>query len=47
VGASRPRVSLALKKLQKAGIFVREGGQIRIREKALRGYLERKYESLI
>jgi len=47
VGASRPRVSLALKKLQKAGIFVREGAQIRIREKALRGYLERKYESLI
>jgi CRP-like cAMP-binding protein len=47
VGASRPRVSLALKKLQKAGIFVREGGQIRVREKTLRGYLERKYGSLI
>jgi CRP-like cAMP-binding protein len=46
-GASRPRVSLALKKLQKAGMFVRENGQMRVQEKALRGYLERKYGSSI
>lgn len=47
VGASRPRVSLALKGLEHAGLFVREGKQIRVQEKPLRAYLERKYESLL
>jgi len=47
VGASRPRVSLALKRLENAGLFVREGKQIRVQEKPLRAYLERKYESLL
>src|SRR5262249_26694382 len=47
VGASRPRVSLALKRLENEGLFVREGGQIRVREKPLRGYLEGKYEFLL
>ena len=47
VGASRPRVSLALKRLENQGLFSREGGQIRVREKSLRGYLERKCESLL
>lgn len=47
VGASRPRVSLALKRLEQAGLFVREGKQIRVQEKSLRAYLERKYESLL
>ena len=47
VGATRPRASLALKRLEKAGLFVREGKQIRVRDKALRAYLERKYESLL
>lgn len=47
VGASRPRVSLALKRLEHAGLFVREGKQIRVQEKPLRAYLERRYESLL
>lgn len=47
VGASRPRVSLALKGLEHAGLFIREGKQIRVQEKPLRAYLERKYESLL
>jgi CRP-like cAMP-binding protein len=47
VGASRPRVSLALKRLENEGLFVRERGQIRVRERPLRGYLERKYEFLL
>lgn len=47
VGATRPRVSLALKRLEKAGLFVRQGKQIRVREHSLRAYLERRYESLL
>lgn len=47
VGGSRPRVSLALKALEKAGLFVREKGRLRVRESALRNYLARKYESLV
>jgi CRP/FNR family transcriptional regulator len=47
VGAARPRVSLALKRLEREGIFVREGKQIRVYERALRRYLERKYEFLL
>ena len=47
VGAARPRVSLALKRLEREGIFVREGKQIRVHERALRRYLERKYEFLL
>jgi len=47
VGASRPRVSLALKRLETAGLFVRNGKQIRVQKKSLRAYLEGKYESLL
>jgi hypothetical protein len=47
VGASRPRVSLALKQLEKQGLFSREDGQIRIRETALREYLERGCEGVL
>jgi CRP-like cAMP-binding protein len=47
VGASRPRVSVALKRLEKAGLFVRDGRRIRVQETPLRAYLERKYESLL
>jgi CRP-like cAMP-binding protein len=47
VGASRPRVSLALKRLETAGVFLREGNRIRVHEKPLREYLERKYEFLL
>lgn len=47
VGASRPRVSLALKHLEDAGLFVREGKRIRLQDKPLRAYLERRYESLL
>lgn len=47
VGATRPRVSLALKRLEKAGLFVREDKRIRVREAALRAYLERRYEALL
>ncbi len=47
VGASRPRVSLALKRLERAGVFVREGKQIRVHARALRRYLERKYGFLL
>ena len=47
VGASRPRVSLALKRLERDGVFVREGKRIRVHERPLRRYLERKYEFLL
>ena len=47
VGASRPRVSLALKRLEREGVFAREGNRIRVRGRALRRYLERKYEFLL
>jgi CRP-like cAMP-binding protein len=43
VGASRPRVSLALRDLGNRGLFTREGNQIRVHEKRLRAYLEGKY----
>ena len=46
VGATRPRVSLALKRLENRGFFVREGNQIRVQVKPLREYLERKSEFL-
>ena len=47
VGASRPRVSVALKCLERTGLFVREGKQLRVLDKPLRAYLERRYESLM
>jgi CRP-like cAMP-binding protein len=47
VGASRPRVSLALKRLERAGFLVRVGKQIRVQEEPLRVYLKRKYEFLL
>ena len=47
VGASRPRVSIALKHLERAGIFVREGKQIRVHGRSLRRHLERKYGFLL
>jgi CRP-like cAMP-binding protein len=47
VGASRPRVSLALKRLEREGLFAREGKRIRVHERSLRRYLERKYEFLL
>jgi CRP/FNR family cyclic AMP-dependent transcriptional regulator len=47
VGASRPRVSLALKWLEHEGVFLREGKQIRVQEDALRRHLKRKYEFLL
>lgn len=43
VGASRPRVSLALKRLERRGLLVRSGKQIRVQEKPLRAYLEERY----
>jgi CRP/FNR family cyclic AMP-dependent transcriptional regulator len=43
VGASRPRVSLALKRLERRGFLVRTGKQIRIQEERLRAYLEDRY----
>jgi CRP-like cAMP-binding protein len=43
VGASRPRVSLALKQLERRGFLVRSGKQIRVQEKPLRVYLEHRY----
>ncbi len=43
VGASRPRVSLALKQLQRQGLLIGSRKQIRIQEKPLRAYLEDRY----
>jgi predicted transcriptional regulator len=43
VGASRPRVSLALKQLERRGFLVRRGKEIRVQEKPLRAYLEERY----
>ena len=43
VGASRPRVSLELKRLERRGFLVRSGKQIRVQEKPLRAYLEHRY----
>ncbi len=47
IGASRPRVSLALKRLEHERLCVREGKRMRVQEKLLRNYLERKYEFLV
>ena len=47
VGASRPRVSLALKELEGKGFITREGNQIRVHEKRLHDYLERRFEFLL
>ena len=47
VGASRPRVSLALKELEGKGFVTREGNQIRVHEKRLHDYLERRFEFLL
>jgi CRP/FNR family transcriptional regulator, cyclic AMP receptor protein len=43
VGASRPRVSLALKQLERRGLVVRSRKQIRVQEKPLRAYLQDRY----
>ena len=43
VGASRPRVSLALKQLERQGVLVRNRKRIRVLEKPLRSYLEERY----
>lgn len=47
VGASRPRVSLALKQLEERGFFVRKGKQIMVQQAALSDYLRREYEILL
>ena len=47
VGASRPRVSLALKQLEGRGFFVRKGKQIMVQQGALGTYLRREYEILL
>ena len=46
VGASRPRVSLALKQLEGRGFFVRKGKQIMVQDDALSNFLRREYEFL-
>lgn len=47
VGASRPRVSLALKQLEERGFFIRQGKQIMVQQAALGAYLRREYEILL
>jgi CRP-like cAMP-binding protein len=47
VGASRPRVSLALKQLEQRGFFIRKGKQIMVQQSALGDYLRREYEYLL
>jgi CRP/FNR family cyclic AMP-dependent transcriptional regulator len=47
VGASRPRVSLALKQLEERGFFIRKGKQIWVQQAALSAYLRREYEFLL
>jgi len=47
VGGSRPRVSLVLKRLEREGIFAREGKRIRVEIGTLRRYLERRYAFLL
>jgi CRP/FNR family transcriptional regulator, cyclic AMP receptor protein len=47
VGASRPRVSMALKQLEGRGFFVRKGKQIMVQQAALSAYLRREYEILL
>lgn len=46
-GASRPRVSLALKQLQERGFFIRKGKQILVQQAALGAYLRREYEFIL
>jgi len=47
VGASRPRVWLALRQLEERGFFVRQGKQIMVQHAALGAYLRREYENLL
>jgi CRP-like cAMP-binding protein len=47
VGASRPRVSLALKQLEGRGFFIRKGNQMLIQQAALGAYLRREYEFIL
>ena len=47
IGASRPRVSGALKRLEHEGVFIREGKRMRIQEKPLQRLLARKYEYIL
>ena len=47
VGASRPRVSMALKQLEQRGFFVRKGKQILVQPDVLSSYLRREYEFLL
>lgn len=47
VGASRPRVSLALKQLEERGFFIRKGKQIMVQQGVLGDYLRREYEYLL
>ncbi len=47
VGASRPRVSLALKPLEERGFFARKGKQIIVQQGVLGAYLRREYEFLL
>ena len=47
VGASRPRVTMALKQLQERGFFVRKGKQILVQPDVLSSYLRREYEFLL
>ena len=47
VGASRPRVSLALKQLEERGFFIRKGKQMFVQQAALGAYLRREYEILL
>jgi CRP-like cAMP-binding protein len=47
VGASRPRVSLALKQLEGRGFFIRKGNQMLVQQAALGAYLRREYEFIL
>jgi CRP/FNR family transcriptional regulator, cyclic AMP receptor protein len=47
IGASRPRVSSALKQLEQRGFFIRKGKQMMIQQAALGAYLRREYEILL
>ena len=47
VGASRPRVSQALKQLEERGFFIRKGKQMLVQQAALGAYLKREYEILL
>ncbi|HEY7322050.1 MAG TPA: helix-turn-helix domain-containing protein [Candidatus Binatia bacterium] len=47
LGASRPRVSLALKQLEGRGFFIRKGNQMLVQQAALGAYLRREYEFIL